>query len=190
MEGHRASRRDQLGLYQGDLRNLGGTAEEVARVLRPFDVLVLTNLFRVGYVGATAPSAAGRVDATEGTCMSDGLPQGWNAPALLRALRAGNPNVKIYCYVPSTADLYVGPGLGCTSNLSQHQNFACPGGTCTDFIRWVDTWRSLEATDPAAKLDGIYVDLLNEFYVSAETWATKRATFTGRPTLPATRTAS
>jgi hypothetical protein len=169
-ETYRSSRRDQLFLYQGDLRNLGSTPDEVARVMRPFDVVVLTNVFAVRYAGPGAPAAAGRVEATQGTCMSDGLPAGFDGTALLRAIRKANPEVRIYGYVPSTADLHVGPGLGCTSNLQQHQNFACPGGVCTDFVRWVDTWRALEGGDPSAKLDGIYVDLLNEFYVDAASW--------------------
>jgi hypothetical protein len=177
---YRSSRRDQLGLYQGDLRNLGRNVDEVARTLRPFDVLVLTNIFPVKYVGPAAPPVAGRVDATQGTCASGGLPDGWSATALLRALRAGNPEVKIYGYVPSTADLYVGPDLGCTSNLSPYQNFVCPGGVCSDFVRWVDTWHSLEAGDPAARLDGIFVDLVNEAFIATETWANEVSYVHGR----------
>ena len=51
---YRSSRRDQLFLYQGDLRNLGATESEVARVIRPFDVVVLTNVFPVRYAGPNA----------------------------------------------------------------------------------------------------------------------------------------
>jgi hypothetical protein len=172
---YRSPRRDQLFLYQGDLRNLGATPDEVARVMRPFDVVVLTNAFAVRYAGPGAAAEPGRVAATNGTCMSDGLPAGFDATELLRAIRRENPNVVIYGYVPSTADLHVGPGFGCTSNLQQHQNFVCPGGVCTDFVRWVDTWHALEQNDPNARIDGIYVDLLNEFYVDGATWENEAA---------------
>jgi hypothetical protein len=172
---YRSPRRDQLFLYQGDLRNLGATPKDVARVMRPFDVVVLTNVIPARYAGPNAPRVRGRVEATSGTCMSDGLPAGWDATALVKAIRAENPNVVIYGYVPSTADLHVGAGAGCTSNLQPHQNYVCPNGTCSDFIQWVDAWNAIEAGDASAKIDGIYVDLLNEFYVHESTWANQAA---------------
>lgn len=177
---YRSSRRDQLFLYQGSLANLGATPEDVAKVMRPFDVIVLTNVLPVRHAGPGAPALPGRVEAERGFCMSDGLPDGWSGTELLRQIRVQNPNAKIYGYVPSTADLETSTGVGCTSNLIPDQNYACRGGVCSDFVRWIDAWRSLERAptkngDPGAFLDGIYVDLLEEFYVSASTWSNQAA---------------
>jgi hypothetical protein len=172
---YRSARRDQIFFYQGDLRNLGTTVDEIAEVIKPFDYVVLTNVFEVKYVGAAAKTPYGAVEAKNGTCAAGGFKDanGNTGAELLRALRAKNPAVQIFGYVPATADVgnftVAGVSNGCTVN-ERMKLFDCPGGVCTDFIQWIRAWRELEAKYGAAsKLDGYFLDLANEQYVSDAT---------------------
>jgi len=170
---YRSSRGDQLFFYQGDLRNLGSTVDEIALTMKPYDVVVLTNMFRVAYAGSDPTTVEGEVRTANGTCTAGGFSIGADGPSeLMRAIRNHNPNVRIYGYVPAIADLHVGANSGCTSDLKQHQNFVCPGGTCADFVKWIGAWENIEQKYGAASaLDGFFIDLANEFYVSDVTWA-------------------
>jgi hypothetical protein len=59
----------------------------------------------------------------------------------------------------------------------RQQLFNCPGGVCRDFVEWIRAWRDLEGKYGAqSALDGFFLDLANEFYVSDAT-LTNEATY-------------
>lgn len=76
-------------------------------------------------------------------------------------------DIQIYGYVATTID---NPN-GIWSNLAQAQNYLCPNGICTDFMAYINKWRSLEKTYANSWIDGFFVDMTNEFYVNKASYA-------------------
>lgn len=189
---HRSPQRDQLFVYQGDYRKLGATVEEVALTLKPYDVILLTHAFSV--INEKDPllsspshqsSFADALKTTNGTCSDSKYEDdnGKGVADLMKLLRAQNPQVKLYGYIPATADLHVRHNklakdnlnvegyATCWSSAAAHLAYDCPGGVCTDFVRWVGRWRALESVGDGIWLDGFFLDMVNAVHVSASTWA-------------------
>lgn len=187
LQSYRSKNQDQLFAYQGDLNKLGTTVEDVAKAMKPFDHVILTNIFGSFKRGSTyhrswenlessQPTVAASYEPpiilNNGTCVSSPYrdKNGKGGRELIDLLRAQNPGVKIYGYVSATSDLNSGSD-GCWSNAAAHQNYLCPGGVCADFVRYVEKWREIEFSAGNRRLDGFFIDLFNEFYASRITLA-------------------
>lgn len=151
-QSYRSKNRDQLYIYQGDLKKMGRTVEEIARALKPFDFIVLTNAFDKTPSWTNGKCIIGTFEDDNGKDVGD----------LIELLRSQNSKVEIYGYVSSTAD----NGAGCWSTSVAAQNYICPEGICIDFVKWVNKWKSYETSSKRA-LDGVFIDLFNLVFVNS-----------------------
>lgn len=169
-QSYRASSSNQLYIYQGDLRKFGSTVEEVARVLKPFDQIVLTNAFSKPVTFVNGDCVIGLYEDQNGKKVED----------LIVLLRKQNPRVQIYGYVSMTADNPVSCwGLNVTNQESiELQNYLCPFNAsrvreCADIKAWVNEWHRIgsvyNSTSSKSYLDGIFFDLFNEYYAHKNT---------------------
>lgn len=163
---------DQLFIFQGDLNKLADNVEDLSDLLIQYDTLVLTNL-----ITAFAKNSENHINWTKGAhlestpmptiyengkCVSGGYldKDDRNAKDLIKLVRAKKPNIKILGYVAGTLD----NPEGCWKGTKAAQNYLCPKGICSDFIKRVSSWQSVESS--AAMLDGFFIDMFNEFYVN------------------------
>ncbi|MFC1482097.1 hypothetical protein ACFL6E_07640 [Candidatus Neomarinimicrobiota bacterium] len=130
---------DQLFIYQGAYDALG-TVAEIAELIALHDIAVMTHGF---YLDGSA--------WINGSCLDVNYA---SMPTLLAEVRALNPEILIFGYVPATAD----HPNGCWPIPSIVME-ACPTGECADFKTWTDLWLSFE--DEAIQIDGIFIDLVH-----------------------------
>jgi hypothetical protein len=136
--------------YQGDYNNLAPTAFEVAQLASKYDMVQLTHGMTVLPKSKTFNPAHddpyklalvnGGRQATH--AVWDGRykdKHGKGVEEIAHYIRLLNPAVKIYVYVPATADNV----MGMWNNTELAQNYRCPvdattgGPVCMDFWRWV-----------------------------------------------------
>jgi hypothetical protein len=139
---------DQLFIYQGDYNQLGD-GKDIGELLSEHDVAVITNVFPLS-----------SVNWTNGDCISGSIPRDDLLDAL-KIAREINPDILIFGYVPATADDYQ-----CWDDGTSP--YDCPGGTCTDFMKWVNLWLSLES-EPGITIDGIFIDMTYPSYITTAT---------------------
>jgi hypothetical protein len=150
----------QLAIYQGKIESLG-SLDQVARHLARFDVVVLSHVATMCDGTRCPRNWKGRA----GNCLDvayqeDGVTASMGT--LIQRIRSYNEEVQIYGYVSATAD---------SPQCYSEGKFVVKdcAGTCINFIQWVDEWRRLENESPAARVDGIFIDLVAPAYITAAT---------------------
>ena len=132
---------DRLFIYQGDYNALG-TFDEISQVAALYNYVVLTHGF---YLDGSLWKNGKCLDVNYGMM-----------PELLIKIRERNPYVKIFVYVPASAD----HPNGCWPQPPS-QMFECPDGECLDFQSWTDLWLDLENEYKSIVIDGIFIDLVH-----------------------------
>lgn len=135
------TRNDQLFIYQGAYDSLG-TVDSIAQLAA-----------RHGYVVVTHGFFLDGSLWTHGRCLDVNYTR---MPELLVKIRAHNSSVKIFAYVPATAD----HPNGCWP-IPSVQMVECPDGSCGDFRTWTNLWLNLERDYPGISIDGIFIDLVH-----------------------------
>ena len=131
---------NQLFIYQGSYDSLG-TVSEIAELAALHDYIIVTHGF---YLDGSL--------WINGSCLDVKYSK---MPEVLSKIRSLNPSVKIFAYVPATAD----HPNGCWPQPSIIMP-ECPDGNCADFKTWTDLWLSLE-DDEGIIIDGIFIDLVH-----------------------------
>lgn len=184
-----------LFTYQGAYQRMAADADELVCRLARFKTIYLTHAFALinensafapqDGTGCTRRTASGnvfdptdpylmlkngRVSAHDVNAAMDGAyfdAHGRGIFYVISKLRhLHGSNINIYGYVATTVD----NPEGVWQNHIAAQNYLCPNGVCTDFINFVNKWRSLEKTWANSWLDGFFVDMGNEFYVNEITY--------------------
>jgi len=137
---------DQLFIYQGYYDSLG-TVTEIAELAARHDYVIVTHGF---YLDGS--------HWVNGSCLDVNYSK---MPELLSTIRMINPLVKIFAYVPASAD----HPNGCWPQPSVPMT-ECPDGDCVDFKTWTDLWLSLEDGEGII-IDGIFIDLVHPALVGS-----------------------
>ncbi|MBN1349790.1 hypothetical protein JXJ21_10305 [candidate division KSB1 bacterium] len=138
---------DQLFIYQGDYNSLG-TVDEIALLAALHGYVVFTHGF---YLDGSLWE--------NGSCLDVNYS---DMPELLIKVRELNPGIRIFVYVPATAD----HPNGCWPQPSI-QMAQCPDGNCSDFKTWTNLWLNLESEYSAITIDGIFIDLVHPALIGA-----------------------
>ena len=138
---------NQLFIFQGAYDSLG-TVDEIAKLAARHDYVVLTHGF---YLDGS--------NWVNGKCLDVNYSK---MPEVLVKLRKINPAVKIFVYVPATAD----HPSGCWPQPSIKMA-VCPNGNCQDFKTWTDLWLDLEKKNDSIFIDGIFIDLVYPALIGA-----------------------
>jgi hypothetical protein len=137
LSAHASISTTQMAVYQGSLMALHGGSAEAISVLSPVADMTAANW----------PNPS--------DCVVTGAP---NLAEVIRKTRQKNPGVKIYGYVSASAD-----DPQCQAPPAPRD---CPGGLCSNFIFWVNTWLAFEQQN-AVSIDGFFVDYLNQTNITA-----------------------
>lgn len=189
-----------LFTYQGAYQRIAADADELVCRLARFKAIYLTHAFALlneqsafvpqdGAGCAPRRAAGNRFDVTDPyLILKNGRARAYDVDAALdgayfdpygrglfyvisKLRHLHGDDIQIYGYVGATVD----NPQGTWSNLIPAQNYLCPGGVCTDFMAYVNKWRSLERTWANAWIDGFFIDMVNEFYVHKSTYAGQAA---------------
>ncbi|MGE0529255.1 MAG: hypothetical protein AB7P49_19530, partial [Bdellovibrionales bacterium] len=179
---YRSSTGNAMFFYQGDYNKLAANAEQLACLMAKFDLVQLTHAFDVKpqreFVGPIPPHALALRNGGSANLKVKFLDyayrdaQGRGIAYVIERLRALRGNtIKIYGYVPATAD----NPLGHWNHTPEAQNFICPRNSsgfvdCVDFRAWVTKWDSLYSRQPLRYIDGIFVDMVNPVYTHEFSW--------------------
>lgn len=187
-----------LFTYQGGYQRIAADADELVCRLAQFKAVYLTHAFALmNEKSAFVPqdgsnciprkSSGNRYEVTDPyLILKNGRSQSYDNDSALdgayfdqygrglfyvisKLRHLHSSDIQIYGYVAATVD---NPN-GTWSNLIPAQNYLCPEGICTDFIAYVNKWRSLEKTYANSWIDGFFVDMTNEFYVNKATYASQ-----------------
>ena len=165
----------QLFIWQGPNAALdpahaapGLTVEARAQVLAANDVVVVSHGFNVIPHG-TANAAATDMPPVATNCMDTGDPL---LSQVLARARQINGQLKIFAYVPATADtedVVVNDVLVSSCQLPAVPHLQdCSGGICENFVWWVNKWLAFEQSS-GVYLDGFMIDYSSSTAITVNT---------------------
>lgn len=158
----------QLFIWQGPYSALGVSVEAQAQVLASNDIIVVSHGFTVIPRGTPGADPADMPPVAT-NCMDVGNPQ---LPQVLARAREINGQLKIFAYVPATADTETVEVNGtvvssCQLPAAPHL-VDCSQGTCENFVWWVDKWMAFEQAHGVG-IDGFMIDYASSTAITANT---------------------